>query len=113
MVASRRRRCWTIRSDAVDDGHDIRHGDSAHQGQDHDVRGVERFVSPHLPRWSQAVAEGAGRSDLMPSMMGMIYGMEIQHTRDRITMYGELNDSYRRIYLDGRKPSQKVLDDPI
>jgi hypothetical protein len=48
----------------------------------------------------------------MPSMMGMIYGMEIQHTRDRITMYGELNDSYRRIYLDGRKPSQKVLDDP-
>ena len=48
----------------------------------------------------------------MPTMMGMIYGMEIQQTRDRITMYGELNDSYRRIYLDGRKPSQRVLDDP-
>jgi len=33
-------------------------------------------------------------------------------SRDRITMYGELNDVYRRIYLDGRRASQKVLDDP-
>ena len=48
----------------------------------------------------------------MPNMMGMTYGMEIQHTKDKITMYGELNDVYRRIFLDGRKPSQKVLDDP-
>jgi len=48
----------------------------------------------------------------MPSMMNMIYGMEIMQTRDRVTIYGELNDMYRRIYLDGRKPSQKVLDDP-
>jgi hypothetical protein len=48
----------------------------------------------------------------MPSMMRMDYGMEVQQTKDRITMYGELNDMYRRIYLDGRKPSQKVLDDP-
>jgi hypothetical protein len=38
--------------------------------------------------------------------------MEIQQTKDRITIYGELNDVYRRIYLDGRKPSPKVLDDP-
>ena len=42
----------------------------------------------------------------------MTYGMEVQHTKDKITMYGELNDVYRRIFLDGRKPSQKVLDDP-
>ncbi|HET9269465.1 MAG TPA: hypothetical protein VFO31_14925 [Vicinamibacterales bacterium] len=48
----------------------------------------------------------------MPNMMSMTYGMEIQQTRDRITIYGELNDVYRRIYLDGRKPSAKVLDDP-
>jgi hypothetical protein len=48
----------------------------------------------------------------MPNMMSMTYGMEIQHTRDRITIYGELNDVYRRIYLDGRKPSPRVLDDP-
>jgi hypothetical protein len=48
----------------------------------------------------------------MPNMMSMTYGMEVQHTKDKITMYGELNDVYRRIYLDGRKPSQKILDDP-
>ena len=48
----------------------------------------------------------------MPSMMSMTYGMEIQHTKDKITMYGELNDVYRRIFLDGRQPSQTVLDDP-
>src|SRR5262245_13313851 len=27
----------------------------------------------------------------MPSMMGMAYGMEIQQTKDKITIYGELN----------------------
>ena len=48
----------------------------------------------------------------MPSMMRMDYGMEVQQTKDKITVYGELNDMYRRIYLDARKPSQKVLDDP-
>jgi hypothetical protein len=48
----------------------------------------------------------------MPSMMGMAYGMEIQHTKDKVTIYGELNDVYRRIFLDGRKPSQRTLDDP-
>jgi len=48
----------------------------------------------------------------MPGMMSMTYGMEIQHTKDKITMYGELNDVYRRIFLDGRKPLQKTLDDP-
>ena len=48
----------------------------------------------------------------MPNMMSMTYGMEVQQTKDRITIYGELNDVYRRIYLDGRKPSAKQLDDP-
>src|SRR6185503_1702928 len=27
----------------------------------------------------------------MPNMMSMTYGMEVQHTKDKITMYGELN----------------------
>src|SRR5688572_15911964 len=48
----------------------------------------------------------------MPAMMGMAYGMEIQQTKDRITFFSELNDALRRVYLDGRKPSQKHLDDP-
>jgi len=48
----------------------------------------------------------------MPGMMSMTYGMEVQHTKDKITMYGELNDVYRRIWLDGRQPSQEKLDDP-
>ena len=48
----------------------------------------------------------------MPSMMAMTYGMEIMQAKDKITIYGELNDMYRRIFLDGRKPSPKVLDDP-
>ena len=34
----------------------------------------------------------------MPNMMSMTYGMEVQHTKDKITMYGELNDVYRRIF---------------
>jgi hypothetical protein len=44
-------------------------------------------------------------------MMSMAYGMELQQTKDKITIYGELNDVYRRIYLDGRKPTQRTLDD--
>jgi hypothetical protein len=48
----------------------------------------------------------------MPAMMGMAYGMEIMQTKDRITFFSELNDALRRVYLDGRKPSQKHLDDP-
>lgn len=48
----------------------------------------------------------------MPGMMSMAYGMELQQTKDKVTIYGELNDVYRRIYLDGRKPSQRTLDDP-
>ena len=45
-------------------------------------------------------------------MMNMFYGMEIMQSNDKITMYGEMNDMYRRIFLDGRQPSRKVLNDP-
>ena len=48
----------------------------------------------------------------MPAMMGMAYGMEIMQAKDRITFFSELNDALRRVYLDGRKPTQKQLDDP-
>jgi len=48
----------------------------------------------------------------MPAMMNMAYGMEIMQNKDKITFFSELNDALRRVYLDGRKPSQTVLDDP-
>jgi hypothetical protein len=48
----------------------------------------------------------------MPAMMTMAYGMEVMQTRDKITFFSELNDALRRVYLDGRKPTRKILDDP-
>jgi hypothetical protein len=48
----------------------------------------------------------------MPAMMNMAYGMEVMQGKDRITFFSELNDALRRVYLDGRKPTQKILDDP-
>ncbi len=45
-------------------------------------------------------------------MMAMTYGMELMQSKDKITMFGELNDQYRRIFLDGRTPSKRVLNDP-
>ena len=47
----------------------------------------------------------------MPAMMNMAYGMEVMQTKDKITFFSELNDALRRVYLDGRKPTQKHLDD--
>jgi hypothetical protein len=47
----------------------------------------------------------------MPAMMNMAYGMEVMQTKDKITFFSELNDALRRVYLDGRKPTQKQLDD--
>jgi hypothetical protein len=48
----------------------------------------------------------------MPAMMNMAYGMEVMQSKDKITFFSELNDALRRVYLDGRRPSPKVLDDP-
>ena len=48
----------------------------------------------------------------MPAMMSMAYGMEVMQTRDKITFFSELNDALRRVYLDGRKPTARHLDDP-
>jgi hypothetical protein len=48
----------------------------------------------------------------VPAMMNMAYGMEVMQTKDKITFFSELNDALRRVYLDGRKPTPKILDDP-
>jgi hypothetical protein len=48
----------------------------------------------------------------MPAMMNMAYGMEIMQGKDRITFFSELNDALRRVYIDGRKPTPAILDDP-
>ncbi len=48
----------------------------------------------------------------MPQMMSMAYGMEIMQSKDRITFFSEWQDALRRVYLDGRKPTQKILNDP-
>jgi hypothetical protein len=48
----------------------------------------------------------------MPAMMSMAYGMEIMQNEDKITFFGEHQDAMRRVYLDGREPSEEVLNDP-
>jgi hypothetical protein len=48
----------------------------------------------------------------MPAMMGMAYGMEVMQTEDKITFFSEHQDALRRVYLDGREPSEAVLNDP-
>jgi hypothetical protein len=48
----------------------------------------------------------------VPAMMSMAYGMEVMQTGDRITFFSELNDALRRVYLDGRTPTQDILEDP-
>ncbi len=48
----------------------------------------------------------------VPAMMSAAYGMEIMQDKQKITFFSEHQDALRRVYLDGRKPSQQVLDDP-
>jgi hypothetical protein len=48
----------------------------------------------------------------MPAMMSMAYGMEIMQDEQKITFFSEHLDALRRVYLDGRKPSERVLNDP-
>jgi hypothetical protein len=77
----------------------------------------------YLAKWqaiSKARVAGDSSSDNtakclppgMPAMMNMAYGMEVMQTKDKITFFSELNDALRRVYLDGRTPTQLVLDDP-
>ena len=82
-----------------------------------------KLTPPYLAKWEEMrESRMAGSSETdpnanclsagMPGMMSMTYGMEIQQTENKITIYGELNDVYRRIFLDGRTPTQRTLDDP-
>ncbi len=48
----------------------------------------------------------------MPAMMGMAYGMEIMQNEDKITFFSEHQDALRRVYLDGREPTERHLNDP-
>ena len=77
----------------------------------------------YLAKWqmiSKSRIAGSSEYDLtakclppgMPAMMTMAYGMEVMQNKDKITFFSELNDALRRVYLDGRKPTQKILDDP-
>ena len=77
----------------------------------------------YMERWreiSKSRKEGSYLTDYaaqclpkgMPAMMLSIYGLEFMQTDNKITVYSAINDSYRRIYLDGRKPLQRHLDDP-
>ena len=81
------------------------------------------LTSEYMAKWkeiSKTLVAGSPEYDLtakclppgMPAVMSMFYGMEVMQGKDRITFFSELNDAMRRVYLDGRKPSQKVLDDP-
>jgi len=82
-----------------------------------------KLTPQYMATW-QAISKdrvaGGSESDLtakclppgMPAMMNMAYGMEVMQTTDKITFFSELNDALRRVYLDGRKASQTVLDDP-
>ena len=45
-------------------------------------------------------------------MMGAAYGLEIMQGKDRITFFSEWLDALRRVYIDGRKATQKILNDP-
>jgi hypothetical protein len=82
-----------------------------------------KLTPEYLAKWqaiSKARVAGDSSSDNtlkclppgMPAMMNMAYGMEVMHTKDKITFFSELNDALRRVYLDGRTPTQLVLDDP-
>jgi hypothetical protein len=72
----------------------------------------------YMAKWqtiSKTLIAGSSQYDLtarclppgMPAMMSMFYGMEVMQNKDKITFFSELNDALRRVYLDGRKPSQK------
>ena len=45
-------------------------------------------------------------------MMNMPYGMEVMQNEQRITFFSEHQDALRRVYLDGREPSESVFNDP-
>ena len=85
--------------------------------------GSPRLTPEYMAKWEiMRKTREAGSSEFdnflkclplgMPSIMLSNYPMEMVQNKDKIILYNELNDSVRRIYLDGRKPTPAKLDDP-
>ncbi len=47
----------------------------------------------------------------MPAMMSMGYGMEVMQSEEKITFLSEHQDALRRVYMDGREPTERILND--
>jgi hypothetical protein len=82
-----------------------------------------KLTSEYLAKWNVIAASRTSGSyeydnianclpPGMPAMMRMPYGMEVMQNDDKITFFSEHQDALRRVYLDGREPSEKVLNDP-
>jgi Family of unknown function (DUF6152) len=82
-----------------------------------------KLTPEYLAKWNVMAASRIGGSyeydnianclpPGMPAMMGMAYGMEVMQDEQKITFFSEHQDALRRVYLDGRKPSERVLNDP-
>jgi hypothetical protein len=82
-----------------------------------------KLTPEYLEKWNEIAASrisGSYETDNianclppgMPAMMAMAYGMEIMQNDQRITFFSEHQDALRRVYLDGRRPSEQVLNDP-
>jgi hypothetical protein len=82
-----------------------------------------RLTPEYLAKWEEiAASRTSGSYEFdnianclppgMPAMMGMAYGMEVMQNENKITFFSEHQDALRRVYLDGREPSEAVLNDP-
>jgi hypothetical protein len=82
-----------------------------------------KLTPAYLAKWNVMAASRIGGSyeydnianclpPGMPAMMGMAYGMEVMQSEQKITFFSEHQDALRRVYLDGRAPSARVLNDP-
>lgn len=85
--------------------------------------GAPKLTPEYLAKWEViAASRTAGSYEYdnianclppgMPAMMGMAYGMEVMQNEQKITFFSEHQDALRRVYLDGREPSEQVLNDP-
>jgi hypothetical protein len=82
-----------------------------------------KLTPEYLAKWNVIAASRIGGSyeydnianclpPGMPAMMSMAYGMEVMQSDHKITFFSEHQDALRRVYLDGRTPSARVLNDP-
>ncbi len=85
--------------------------------------GAPKLAPEYLAKWNVIAKSRIGGSyeydnianclpPGMPAMMSAAYGMEIMQDEQKITFFSEHQDALRRVFLDGRKPSPQVLNDP-